>query len=266
MKKKVFAIVVMCLLGITFLASGCAKDEAEPVKEEKEEEKQEKEEPEEELKAIGVEEGSDFQVELKNSTGKDIVGVSVKTIETTEYPANMLANGDTYKANESRNLYYKAEKAAEDDAAADPNAKVLTPGYDIQLTFVDNSVAELHAFPFGDIEKGELCFADEVAYVKYTSVSSKEEIETKEAELAIVTQKKAEAEAKAVAEEQAAADAQNDYSSDNYDYSQDYSEDYSQDYSEDYSQDYSEDYSQDYSQGDSSGGTGDGCVGDGLVY
>ncbi len=63
--------------------------------------------------------------------------------------------------------------------------KVLEQGYDVQLTFEDDSTAELHAFPFGDIEKGDLCYADDVAYLTYTSIESKEQIDTKEAELAV---------------------------------------------------------------------------------
>ena len=68
----------------------------------------------------------------------------------------------------------------------------------------------MHAFPFGDIEKGDLCYADDVAYLTYTSIESKEQIDTKEAELAVkqaAEQKAAEEAAQAAAEQKAAEEA-----------------------------------------------------------
>ncbi len=68
----------------------------------------------------------------------------------------------------------------------------------------DDSTAELHAFPFGRYRKGDLCYADDVAYLTYTSIESKEQIDTKEAELAVkqaAEQKAAEEAAQAAAEQ-----------------------------------------------------------------
>ena len=100
-------------------------------------------------------------------------------------------------------------ETTENDGTGDE--KVLEQGYDVQLTFEDDSTAELHAFPFGDIEKGDLCYADDVAYLTYTSIESKEQIDTKEAELAVkqaAEQKAAEeAAAQAAAEQKAAEEA-----------------------------------------------------------
>ena len=137
------------------------------------------------------------------------------------YPENMLEEGDVFADQESRNLYYKAlEKNENEDVTEESETtendgtedeKVLEQGYDVQLTFEDDSTAELHAFPFGDIEKGELCYADDVAYLTYTSIESKEQIDTKEAELAVkqaAEQKAAEeAAAQAAAEQKAAEEA-----------------------------------------------------------
>lgn len=137
------------------------------------------------------------------------------------YPENMLEEGDVFADQESRNLYYKAlEKNENEDVTEESETtendgtedeKVLEQGYDVQLTFEDDSTAELHAFPFGDIEKGELCYADDVAYLTYTSIESKEQIDTKEAELAVkqaAEQKAAEeAAAQAAAEQKAAGEA-----------------------------------------------------------
>ena len=141
MRRKIAAVICMCMLGAAFSVSGCSKEkEAEVQKEEKEAE--EKKEEKAELKGIGAEKDSDFQIELKNNTGKDITGVSIKLIEETEYPANMLETGDVYKKEESRKLYYKIPEDTADSDGDDSDEKVLTPGYDIELTFEDDSTAE----------------------------------------------------------------------------------------------------------------------------
>ena len=199
MKKKLLMILCVCILGAMAVTTGCS---------EKKEPKQKMTEKVENLKKIGNEKNSDYKVELKNSTGKKIIGFSVKLMEESTYPANMLESGDIYDAGESRELYYKVPKKF---ASGEAGEKELTPGYDIQLTFEDSSVMELHAFPFEDIKKGEICF-EEVAYLKYTSVASKEKVDTKEAELMIKSQKEAERQAteeaaRQEAERQAAEEA-----------------------------------------------------------
>lgn len=201
MKKKLVLVLCVCMFGSVSMATGCS---------EKQEQKKEVTEEKKELKKIGEEKGSDYKVELKNHTGKKITGVRIKLIEDMEYPENMLKHGDIYENGESRELYYSTPKKS---AGGEQGEKELTPGYDIQLTFEDNSVAELHSFPFEDIKKGEICL-EEVAYIKYKSVSSKDEVATKEAELAIKAQKEsemkaaAEAAAKAAAEEAARKEAE----------------------------------------------------------
>ena len=194
MKRKVLVTLCLCMIGLAGTVTGCgSKKEETPVVEE------EKKEPE--LKAIGQEDKEAFKVEVKNATGKNIKGVAIKLTDEDAYPENMLEEGDVFADQESRNLYYKA---------LEKNEKVLEQGYDVQLTFEDDSTAELHAFPFGDIEKGDLCYADDVAYLTYTSIESKEQIDTKEAELAVkqaAEQKAAEEAAQAAAEQKAAEEA-----------------------------------------------------------
>ena len=214
MKRKVLVTLCLCMIGLAGTVTGCgSKKEETPVVEE------EKKEPE--LKAIGQEDKEAFKVEVKNATGKNIKGVAIKLTDEDAYPENMLEEGDVFADQESRNLYYKAlekneneevteeSETTENDGTGDE--KVLEQGYDVQLTFEDDSTAELHAFPFGDIEKGDLCYADDVAYLTYTSIESKEQIDTKEAELAVkqaAEQKAAEeAAAQAAAEQKAAEEA-----------------------------------------------------------
>ena len=214
MKRKVLVTLCLCMIGLAGTVTGCgSKKEETPVVEE------EKKEPE--LKAIGQEDKEAFKVEVKNATGKNIKGVAIKLTDEDAYPENMLEEGDVFADQESRNLHYKAlEKNENEDVTEESETtendgtddeKVLEQGYDVQLTFEDDSTAELHAFPFGDIEKGNLCYADDVAYLTYTSIESKEQIDTKEAELAVkqaAEQKAAEeAAAQAAAEQKAAEEA-----------------------------------------------------------
>ena len=211
MKRKVLIALCVCMIGVTGMTSGCGdKKEETPVVEEKEPE----------LKTIGKEDKEAFKVEIKNATGKTIKGIAIKQTDEESYSENMLEDGDVFTDQESRNLYYKApedttketEENTEDMAAESEKAqeKELEQGYDIQLIFEDDSTAELHAFPFEDIENGEICYEDDVAYLTYTSVASKEELNTKEAELAVkVAEQKAaeEAAAQAAAEQKAAEEA-----------------------------------------------------------
>ena len=214
MKRKVLVTLCLCMIGLAGMVTGCGSQKEEtPVVEE------EKKEPE--LKTIGQEDKEAFKVEVKNATGKNIKGVAIKLTDEEAYPENMLEEGDVFADQESRNLYYKAlEKNENEDVTEESETtendgtedeKVLEQGYDVQLTFEDDSTAELHAFPFGDIEKGDLCYADDVAYLTYTSIESKEQIDTKEAELAVkqaAEQKAAEeAAAQAAAEQKAAEEA-----------------------------------------------------------
>ena len=211
MKRKVLIALCVCMIGVAGMTSGCG---------DKKEETLVVEEKEPELKTIGKEDKEAFKVEIKNATGKTIKGIAIKQTDEESYPENMLEDGDVFTDQESRNLYYKApedttketEENTEDMAAESEKAqeKELEQGYDIQLTFEDDSTAELHAFPFEDIEKGEICYEDDVAYLTYTSVASKEELNTKEAELAVkVAEQKAaeEAAAQAAAEQKAAEEA-----------------------------------------------------------
>ena len=207
-KRKVVALSALIGVLCAFTVFGCSSQE-DTTEEASQETQQEEEPEEEELKVIGTEaEGENvYKVILENNTGKGITGVAVKDSSMDAYPENMLAEGDTFAQGERRELYYDSTSALEAQAAqeADADAAALTPQYDIQLTFDDESTLVLTAFPFDDIEEGVINLEDEVAFITYTSVATKDEMSTKEAELAIKAQ--AEADAQAAAEAQAAAAA-----------------------------------------------------------
>lgn len=186
------------IMSVSMFVCGCAKKE-EPVK------KAAPEKKEEVLKVIGRESEGEYvyKITLTNKTAKNIVGVSIKDSSLEAYPENMLSEGDVFSADEKRNLYYDAEAAMK---AADD--KLLTPQIDVQITFEDQTVCVLTAFPFDDLKAGEIHFEDEVAFLQYKSLASKENVSTKEAELAVKAAKEqAEAEAEAAAKAQAEAEA-----------------------------------------------------------
>lgn len=252
MKKKVLLFACLAAFGLSMAVTGCSKEEPVEKKTEVQEEKKE-----EKLEVIGVEKDSEFQVKLTNSTTKNVTGVSVKSSDEAEYPANMLKESDVFKDKESRLLCYTAPKAAETPADAKATDKVLEPAYDIQLTFEDGTTAVLHSFPFGDIEEGEICMED-VAYLKYTSVASKEKVDTKGAEQAVKAQAEAEAAAKAAAEAQAAAEARaaaEAQAAAEAAAQQTYTEEY-----------YYEEPSYDYGYDSGAAGGGDACLDGGLTY
>ena len=124
----------------------------------------------------------------------------------------MLETEDVFADQEKRNLYYdstSAKEMGEDQAVeTEEDAKVLQPQIDIQLTFDDQSVLVLSAFPFGDVEEAQIYLEDEVAFIQYESLASNEMISTKEAELTIKAEAAAQAEAEAAAAAQAQAEAE----------------------------------------------------------
>lgn len=142
--------------------------------------------PAPELDVIGEKSESEetFKVTLENGTEQDITAVSVKTGDEEKFPENMMAKDDVFEKGEKSVLYYTPKKDDASSSSASSDDKIVTPRYDIQITLKDGTQYVLHAFPFGDIEEGKIQTADDVAYLTYTSVKTKEKVDTKEAELA----------------------------------------------------------------------------------
>ena len=122
-----------------------------------------------------------FEVMLKNSTGKDILGFSVKSDAEDSFPENMLGS-NVLDNGKSIHLYYK--KPAAETPVQTGDVPLITTEYLIKIVFGDG-VYELHQFPFGDIESGEICFEDDVAFITYTSVANNISVSTKSAEVMI---------------------------------------------------------------------------------
>ena len=160
---------------------------------------------EEELPAIGTESADAIKVKLTNKTGKDITGVAVKNMDSEAWSDNLLADDDSFTDKEKRYLYYTPD-ASEENSTESEEGEILTyAGYDIQLTFADETTMTLHALSLEDIKEGEILLADDVCYVSYESVATGETLDTKDAEIAVKEQEEAEAQAAAEAAAAAAA-------------------------------------------------------------
>ena len=195
MKKRVIAVLVSCVMVFSMTACSSTKETVET------ESVIETETEEETFKAIGTEAENAFCVKMKNATGLDIVGVAVKLTEDEDFDTNLLLDGDVFKADEERTLFYEMPVGDDMEEEVTDDEKLLTQGYDIQLTFADESVKVLHAFPFEDIAEGVIYLEDEVAFVKYESMTSGEEVSTKEAEIATKQAEEAAAQVEEVYEE-----------------------------------------------------------------
>lgn len=161
---------------------------------------------EEELPAIGTESADAIKVKLTNKTGKDITGVAVKNMDSETWSDNLLTDEDAFADKEKRYLYYTPD-ASEENSTESEEGEILTyAGYDIQLTFADDTTMTLHALSLEDIKEGEILIAEDVCYVSYESAATGEKMDTKEFELEV--KKQEEAEAQAAAEAAAAAAAQ----------------------------------------------------------
>ena len=121
---------------------------------------------------IGTEAEDAYDILLKNSIGQDVTGISVKTSEEEEYPANMLASDAVLKNGETAEWFYMPEEAAETEGVGEKDV-ALNVVYQVQITLADSTVYELSALGLDDIDKNaELCLEDDVVFAKYTSKAS----------------------------------------------------------------------------------------------
>ena len=157
------------------------------------------------LKILGEATEGGFEVLIKNSTGKDIEKIRIRSSSDEDYGDSLLKDGDIYAADEERILYYDPDSKAEEAPAqetpaptADGEDKYLPDAYDIEITFkpetegTEGASYELHSFPFEDIMEGEILLEGEVLYLEYKSIATDEKINTKAYEEGILTQKAAE--------------------------------------------------------------------------
>ncbi len=228
MKKKIAVLITAAIIGASFTAcqgsstAQTSKSTSIQAKSESITATPEAAKAAEELITIGTQSENSYEVKLTNKTGKDIKGLYVKTTSQTEFADNLIAENIIWENDKKADIFYAEKKAEDDTASVDTAGEVesassskefaLEDGYDIKLVFSDDTEYVLHAFPCDDIEEGEVYIesTENVAYLKYTSISTNEAVETKEAEIATKQNNEAAAaaDAQAAQEAQTAADAQ----------------------------------------------------------
>ncbi|MBR2766247.1 MAG: hypothetical protein IKE03_09740 [Blautia sp.] len=263
MKKKITSSVLAAALALALTVPAfCAEDAAEDTAVFTQA-GEEKKEP----AAIGKKEEGDYEVDIKNATGKGIKEFVVE-IDGEGKGDNLLEKDDVFAADEERILYFTPKEA-------DPSKEGYKPPvYDIELTFEDDTKALLHTFPFGDVEKAEIRLEDGVGYLVFESLSLKAEQNTLEHEknlaaAAATTDAAADAGSEGSYDTAAASDQSSAYveesGSDDYSYDYDYDYDYG---NSDYDTGYYEEQSGSDDSGSTDGGDGsgdDGCLDDGLI-
>lgn len=207
MKKRLLILAGVLCIGC--LLAGCGKEKSEET--EKKEVKEE--EPEVTYQVIGRESEDAYNILLTNSTEKVITGIQVKDSAQTEYPANMMSGSQKIEKDETVEFYYtpetipgdNADEKGSDEKSGDAENDVpeiadavINVVYSLQVTFEDGTVHELSSFAVDDIDEASICYEDEVAFLTYKSKSEDVEISTKEAELALKSDRDA---AKAVADQ-----------------------------------------------------------------
>lgn len=191
-------------LGIVCMIFGCGKKGEEKKDEEKKEEAQkvEAEAGKADYQIIGTESEDAYKLLLTNNTGDEIRGISVKLSSEPEYPESMMKTEDKILEMETVCMYIPKKSEMEANADSD---KALRATYDMKLSYADSHEVLIAGLGLDDMEEAELCFEDEVGFVKYMSIASKQEVNTKDMALALKAQKEAEAAAAAQAAEDAAA-------------------------------------------------------------
>ena len=151
----------------------------------------ETEEETEEL-IIGEKSTGAYELLITNNMGQDIIGLSIKELSEDEYPENMLKADMILEVKNTAKLYYQAavlmseetetmETTSAPTETSEPVFLVFSEGsYMMQLTLADKTVVELYEFDMPDMDEVEICYEDEVGFIRYISKETKEEVDTKE--------------------------------------------------------------------------------------
>ena len=155
---------------------------------------------EDKMKLIGDKATGDsvYILNIDNKTGKDIVSFTIKADTEDAYPSNMISESDPFAKNERRKLYYVPVKTS--DVTYGDTDEIATQEYTVKIKFSDDKEAEIHQFPFGDLDLAEILMDKDVAYIEYISKLSDKKVSTKEAEKMIAETKKEEATTEAASE------------------------------------------------------------------
>ena len=188
--KKLKFILPMLILCIGIFMTGCGKKEdvKKDIKQDSETEKKEEEEQKEVYITIGNKSEEAYNIYVTNHTGRGITQVMFKTSDKAEYPSNMMKADEVWPDNETAEIFYIPESMAvkdgEDVKKEAASGKSLNIVYNVKFVLDDGSEFELSSLGIEDIDKDvELCFEDNVGFVKYVSKNTKAEVSTKEQEI-----------------------------------------------------------------------------------
>ena len=144
-------------------------------------------------RAIGVKNSQSKFVYLTNSLGVDVRELYLMNSGASDWGKNLIPAESTVKAAEQVQMFYTPQSgtAAGTDTTGDATAENGTDGqtsaaaeavYDMKLVTGDGSSYEIYSVPLGDMEKASLTLDQDssVAYLRYMSLSTKKEADTRE--------------------------------------------------------------------------------------
>lgn len=231
------------------------------------------------LKTVGEEKEGCITFKLSNSTTKKITRLAIKASEKDEFPENMMEENDSFEVDEKKRIYFmeeteepeeiKLEESGEADGAPateeeensnpeDPtaeNAEEELKKYDLHITFEDESTADVYNIALEDLTTVVIREKNGIVYATYRSLSTKEKVNTYDAQKALADKAAEEAAAQAAAQ-QAAASQNTAQQAPSYDYTYDY------DNADDYTYDYSNEGDQNSDSGENSSEAGEETPGD----
>lgn len=190
--RKAWKVLTVALVLSCIASTGCGKDEKTGGGGETASDKKMA------YETVGNESEDALQMLMTNQTGLEIVGISVKSSNQSEYPANMLRSKQSIAPDEKVIFYFTPESVAQtkepfssrneekngaEDGAAVAEA-VINLTYRLQITCTDGTIMEATLFPAEDIEDVALCMEDDIFYLTYKSKTDGTEVSTKEAEAA----------------------------------------------------------------------------------
>lgn len=153
------------------------KEDEDGSKDDTQEEEKQADEAEAEQKVIGTESADAHKILLTNHTGDAITAFSVKASTDADFPENMIPAETKVEKDETVCLYYAPPQS---EGTESGTGKMLRTTYEFGVTNESGQEFRIAGLIFDDIEEAELCFEDEVGFLRYVSVDSGEEISTKE--------------------------------------------------------------------------------------
>ena len=170
-------------------------------------------EPEPELKTIGTASDADgvYKVDVTNETGKAITSITYKVDDEGAWGSNLLADGDSFAADEERLMYVDLSSHPDAVSKASTDGTLTYPAIAVEITLEDGTVADLHEFPLDSVQSLAIKTDGTIYYVEYTLGGASDTVSTQADEQGIyqATQNvAAEAQAQADAQADAAASAQ----------------------------------------------------------